>query len=267
MNPAPDLHTRLKAGKRLFGTFALADSPVFVEMLGMLGFDFVVIDCEHSATAPFGPGLEHLLRAADAGGVTPWVRVRSNDFGHIGTALDLGAQGVVVPHVKSAEDMRKAVSAAAWPPLGRRGAAPVTRAARYGVRPWHDYFDPAQPVPLIGPLIEDPEGVDNIDTILDVEGVGMVWFGHFDLGVALGKANPLDADDEVEAARQKVHAAAEARSVPIANFAWNAAHAHALVEKGAQCVAVSTDISLWLSGLRELHGGLYKTSLEVKPDA
>ena len=266
MNPPPDLRTRLKAGERLFGTFALADSPVFVEMLGMLGFDFVVIDCEHSATAPFGSGSSTCYAPPTRAALRRGCGCAANDFGQIGTALDLGAQGVVVPHVRSAADMAKAVSAAAWPPLGRRGAAPVTRAARYGLRPWNHYFDPAQPVPLIGPLIEDPEGVENIDAILEVEGVGMVWFGHFDLGVALGKANPFDADDEVETARRRVHAAAKARGVPVANFAWNAAHAHALVEKGAQCVAVSTDISLWLSGLRELQQGLYAINSEVKPD-
>ncbi len=257
------LRERLLGDEVLYGTFALADSPVFVELLGVLGFDFIVIDCEHAPTGPYGASLEHMLRAADAAHLAALVRVRANEPGQIGAALDAGAQGVVVPHITSAAEMRRAVAAAAWPPLGRRGAAPVTRAARYGAIPWVDYQRHNQP--LVFPLIEDPEGVMAIEAILAVPGVGGVWFGAFDLGVALGVTNPQAENAQVEAARDRVYAAAQAHKLPIAAFAWDAAHARQLAMRQAHCIAISTDISLWGQALRELRAAIREDGHADRP--
>ena len=115
------------------GTFALLDSPTAVEMAGFAGLDFVIIDCEHSTnTSPYGSDFVNMLRAATAGGIPAYVRVRVNDYGMIATALDVGAAGIIVPGVSSAQDMRRAVEAATWQPRGKRGAAPFGRIHRYG---------------------------------------------------------------------------------------------------------------------------------------
>ncbi len=231
------------------GTFALLDSPTAVEMVGFAGFDFVIVDCEHSSsTAPYGGGFVNMLRAATAGGIPAYVRVRANDPSMIATALDLGAAGIIVPGVASAGDMRRAVLAATWQPRGTRGAAPFGRMHRYGFTPIDLERD--QRTPLIGPLIENPEGFAALDDIAAVEGVGWLWFGHFDMSVALGKTAPMYPDDDVERMRDTMHRVARERGIPAAAFTWDGATARALSARGAEYVAVSADMSLLAQGLR-----------------
>lgn len=233
------------------GTFALLDSPTAVELVGFAGFDFVVVDTEHSAaTAPFGASLLTMLRAATAGGIPAYVRVRANDPAMIATALDLGAAGVIVPGISSAAQMRDAVAAATWQPRGNRGAAPFGRMHRYGFTPLDMERDTR--TPLIGPLIENAAAFDALDDIAAVDGIGWLWFGHFDLAVSLGKRAPLEPDDEIEAMRDRLHDVARARDIPAAAFTWNGATAVQLARRGARYVAVSADISLLANALRTI---------------
>jgi 4-hydroxy-2-oxoheptanedioate aldolase len=233
------------------GTFALLDSPTAVEMAGFAGLDFVIIDCEHSTnTSPYGSDFVNMLRAATAGGIPAYVRVRVNDYGMIATALDVGAAGIIVPGVSSAQDMRRAVEAATWQPRGKRGAAPFGRMHRYGFSAID--IEREQRTPLIGPLIENPEGYAALESIAAVEGVGWLWFGHFDMSVALGKTAPLYPDDDVERMRDRMHEVARERGLPAAAFTWDGATARTLFARGAEYVAVSADLSLLAQGLRTI---------------
>jgi 2-keto-3-deoxy-L-rhamnonate aldolase RhmA len=236
----------------LLGTFVLSNSPAVVEMVCLAGFHFVLIDCEHSATNPFGSELELMIRAADSRGIPAVVRVLNSDYGQISKALDFGAQGIVVPHICNEKEMEEAVRAAARPPRGRRGAAPVVRAASYGMGDWQEYLRLTRHAPFIGPLIEDIEGVEKADEILSVQGVDIVWFGAFDLAVSMCKEDPRHRDEDIEGSRRAVYEAAKTKGIAIADYAWDGTMAKELIDLGARVVAVSNDISVLGNALRDL---------------
>jgi 4-hydroxy-2-oxoheptanedioate aldolase len=249
----------LVGDRSVVGTYTLSASPAVLEAVALAGFDYVIVDCEHSATSPYGGELEALLRAVAIGGSAGLVRVLDNDHGQIGRALDAGAGGVIVPHIRNAQAMSSAVSAAHRPPLGNRGSAPMVRAAGYGTTPWRDVVATSSSV--VGPLIEDPEAVDRIEEILDVAGVGALWFGAFDLAVSLGLPNPGARDVIVDQLRATVYAAAESRSIPVFDHAWDEQEAARLLGLGARGVSVSTDLTLLVAGMVRLRESL----LDVAP--
>jgi 4-hydroxy-2-oxoheptanedioate aldolase len=175
------------AGRPIFGMAVYTSSPILIEVIGHSGFDFVFIDSEHT---PLGADatLEHLVRAADCAGLATMLRVKSNDEHQIRNALELGVDGVCVPHIRTAEDARHAVRAAKFPPQGVRGAAAEVRAANYGAGAfdWQEYVRRSNEDSVVIALAEDKDFFDNIDDILAVEGLDMVNFGPTDLAMSLG---------------------------------------------------------------------------------
>ncbi len=243
------LRERLHGGERLVGTFALTASPVVAETLARCGLDFVLIDCEHAETSPLGSELAHLVRAVDAGGSAPAVRVAAHDAAQIGRALDCGAQAVVVPRVEDAAAARAAVRAARRPPAGIRGAAPVVRAAGYGTVPWGDVVAAE---PLVAVLVETPRGVEDVEAIAATDGLDVLFFGAFDLAVAWGLPDPRAVHPVVEEARRRVYAAASAHGLAVADYAWSTASARAFLDAGAAMVAVGTDLSALVAAFAPL---------------
>jgi len=243
------LRRRLQQGDILYGTFMLANSALIVEMIGYAGFDFVIIDCEHSGTSPFGD-VEVMVRAADSVHLPAMVRIKQNDSAQIAAALDAGAQGVVIPHARSAEEMKRALYAATWPPQGGRGAAPVVRAAQYGLGNWNTFMRVGAET-MIVPLIEDPEGVEHVEEIVQTDGIALIMFGAFDLAVAMG-LDPMQGGDEIKAARAKVYQAAKQAGVLLLDYAWDASAAQMQVEMGANGIALANDVSLLAQALRNL---------------
>ena len=120
-----EVKRRLKAGEAVVGSFCNLPSAEAVELLGWAGFDFVIIDAEHG---PQGPEtVANMVRAAEASGTTPLVRVATNEPQNILRYLDTGAQGLQMPMVNGPTDAQRAVAAALYPPHGRRGLAGVRR--------------------------------------------------------------------------------------------------------------------------------------------
>lgn len=159
-------------------------SVQITEILGILGFDYILFDCEHSAMG--FETIANLVMAAEFRGITPLVRLPKNEPDLILHFLDTGALGIVVPDLNSVEEAQKAVRGAKYPPQGERGLAPV-RVADYGLKyPLGDY-------PLIGNeqtmvigIVESREGIKNIDGILSVEGIDAMFIGTIDLSLSLG---------------------------------------------------------------------------------
>lgn len=236
--------------RALIGTFVLTGSPVAAEMAGLAGLDLVVVDCEHAALGPFGERVAECVRAAQAGGALALVRVPAGLPAAIGSVLDAGADGVVVPHVTSADVAREAVAAGHYPPHGVRGAAPVVRAGSYGIRGWRDQIRAGASSGLVVPLIEDPAGVDGVAEICAVPGVEAVMFGAFDLSVALGRPTDRREDEQVEAARQRVYAAAASAGVAVGDYAWDGPSARAMAGAGAGFVLLGNDVGMLGAALR-----------------
>lgn len=171
------------SGKRLLGMFVQSRSEEMVEIIGYAGFDFVIIDMEHG---PFDvEGALRLLRAADAAGITPIVRVPENSNVAILKALDIGASAIIIPGISSKEDAEKAVKASKYGPIGVRGACPCVRANKYGGG-HKDYLRIANEETSVILLVEGKEGVKSFDEIISVPYVDAVMLGPFDLSVSLG---------------------------------------------------------------------------------
>lgn len=196
---------RLQAGESLMGVLLGFNSPAFVELTALAGFDFVLIDCEH------GPmdleSVEGMVRAAEAVGLTPLARVPHNEASVILRFLDVGVMGLLVPHIETADDARRAVVAMKYPPDGERGLATV-RANSYGVgEPMVDYVRRANQETLFMALVESRKGVENAAEIAAVPGVDVVQIGPNDLSMSMGHYGRSD-DPEVQAAIDRVIAAA-----------------------------------------------------------
>ncbi|MDP2873572.1 MAG: aldolase/citrate lyase family protein [Bacillota bacterium] len=226
----------IASGGVAVGGFLGLKSTEIVEIMGYAGLDFVIIDSEHGSADT--ETLEHMVRAAEAAGITPIVRVTNvNDPTLILRALDLGAQGVQVPMVESAETARRIVQAAKYHPLGRRGLAGV-RAARYGAVDMTRYVGEANAQTMVVAQIETVAGVEHAAEIAAVDGVDVVFVGPMDLSQSLGipaqRRNPLLIET-----MEKVFAACKAAGKPCGTLTANAEEGRAQSAAGLQYLCIS----------------------------
>jgi 2-keto-3-deoxy-L-rhamnonate aldolase RhmA len=177
-----EVRSRLRAGDATLGCFLGLGSPAVAELIAHAGFDWLVIETEHNALDT--PQVEHILRAVSGTGVVPLVRVPSQAPEHIQRALDIGALGVVVPMIRSAEEARAVVTATRYPPLGRRSFGPL-RASHYDLDR-RSYFREANERILTVLILETVEAVTELEEIANVEGIDALYLGPADLSLALG---------------------------------------------------------------------------------
>lgn len=176
---------KLNLGEPVFGVSVMFPSPQIVEMVGKLGFDWVLIDCEHGSTTP--ENVEMMCLAAEAAGVTPIARPWTNSPEAIMRVMDRGAMGVQVPHVNTASDAMLAVKSVKFHPQGDRGLAAGTRPADYGFGPsMSDYVQEANRETLVCVQLEEEQALGNIDEILGVDGVDVFFVGPSDLSQSMG---------------------------------------------------------------------------------
>lgn len=170
------------------GSVVQMNCPEICELQAAAGLDYVYIDMEHGSLTL--DSVVNMIRAVQAGGdAAPIVRVPEASPTLISRVLDAGAQGILVPNVDTAEQMRAAVRAAHFGPRGTRGACPAVRANFHGVVSWSDYSAWANDNIFVCGIIETEMGVRNFDEIVAVEGVNAMAIGTFDLSVALGYLN------------------------------------------------------------------------------
>ena len=188
MYPHPNpLRARLAADCVIAGLYIQTASPDNVEIAAQTGYDYVIIDQEHgsfdlSATL-------QMIRAAEATGITPFVRVPDHTRSYIRRVLEAGALGVYVPDVRTAEQAREAVAAAKYGDAdngGTRGACPTSRATQGRGGDWRSFVEWSNQNVMVSLLIESKEGFDNLDAILAVPGIDAVVLGRFDLAHELG---------------------------------------------------------------------------------
>lgn len=256
------LSVRLAGGEPMVALFAKMPCTAQIESAGYTGFDLVIIDQEH------GPGgsleLEHHLRAARSVGLPALVRVSSARADSILTALDAGADGIVVPHVLDAEGAEAAVVAAHYPPRGRRGLATSTRAGRYGATSLEEHLLLAAETCVVV-QIEDAEAVSRSVEILAVPGVSGALIGTSDLSVSLGHPGDL-VHPEVVTAIAAIIAAAGRAGVPVLAVAGSPSGVTAWRGQGAAVVALvaaSLIHAAFTDAIREAKPGGQATGLRT----
>jgi 2-keto-3-deoxy-L-rhamnonate aldolase RhmA len=187
-NPFADLLARrdLPAGYPV-GSFVMSASPLVAEAMGCAGFDWAVIDMEHTPLDL--ADLAHMLQAVAGTPMLPVTRVPWNDTVMVKRVLDAGAQTLLFPFVQNADEARKAVAACKYPPMGVRGMAAMSRGSRFGTV--KDYFKVANGGVSVIVQIETPQAMDQLEAIGQVEGVDSLFIGPGDLGGARGYVGDL----------------------------------------------------------------------------
>jgi 2-keto-3-deoxy-L-rhamnonate aldolase RhmA len=235
---AAAFRSRFAGNEMVVGTFIKSPSGHATEILGDVGFDFVVVDQEH---APFGRvEIDQVLLAARAANTAGIVRVPSADPTGLLSVLDCGAVGVLVPHVTSQAMARDLVAACRYRG-GKRGFSNSPRAGGYGRLGIWDHVDLNDAQTTIIAMIEDPEAVDAIEAIVDVDGLDGVFIGRGDLTVAY-QADSLGAP-EISAATEKITAAARAAGKAVCAMTGGGEDAEWLKELGVTAMIVASDQS------------------------
>lgn len=232
---------KLKAGKTAFGCFVRYPDAGLIELLGYLGWDFLIFDGEHGPLEALE--CEHMVRAAELTGVTPIVRVPTNQAHVILRYMDTGAQGAQVPNVNSAAEAKSVVQSIKYHPLGTRGLA-GTRASGYGQpAPLAEYVQQANAETLVIIHIETAEAVEQISEIVNVEGVDVVFVGPTDLSQSLGFPGQLQ-HPTVQVAIETVVDAVAGASPELGIFVGNPEKANEWHERGARYIATSLEAVL-----------------------
>ncbi len=189
----------MNSGQLALGAYVALADPQIVEIIGISGFDAVFIDMEHTA---FDLSLvQQMIVAADLVDITPIVRVSDSDPGFILRVLDMGAQGIVIPHVDGLEGAKRAVDAVKYPPVGLRGGAGATRAARFGSVEWGDHVRTSNEEILLSVMAEDKKAISQVSEIAALDGVDLVALGPTDLSQTLGVTDPSDPKLRLEVER------------------------------------------------------------------
>ena len=232
----------------VFGTFSKTSDPAIVETLGHAGFDFIILDMEHGPNSV--QTAQDLIRAAQVADMAPIVRVPSGDYETIGKVLDVGAAGVQVPQISSAQDVQAAIEHAKFAPLGTRGLCRYVRAADYSSMDKADYFRRANEALLII-QIEGQTALDNLDEILAVKGIDIVFVGPYDLSQSLGVPGEVEHPLVIDKMRQIVKACLN-RDVFVGNFTEAVPQTQMWIKQGLRYMSYSVDVGILYEAGRAL---------------
>lgn len=238
---------RIAARAPLLGTFQKTPSAIVTEVLARTGLDCICLDAEH---APFDrAAIDLCCMAARAAGMPLLVRTATAAPEHILSALDCGATGVLLPHIRSADEARAAATAAQYG-AGGRGYAGSSRAAGYTTTSMSDHLARSVAETVVLAQIEDLEAVDQIEAIAAVDGIDALFVGRIDLTVAMGAASPKDP--AVVAMVERIVAAGRIAGRPTGMFVGDLAEVPRWQAEGANLFLLGSDHSFLLSGAQTL---------------
>lgn len=246
-----NIRARHARGEIAIGATVQIASPESIEMAGLAGFDFVWIDAEHG-TMDLSV-LAHLIRAADAVGMTSVVRVPDHTPSFITRTLDAGAWGILAPRVQNKAQAEALVRAVKFAPHGERGACHCTRASGYFTRDWKEYRPYADRETMLWVLIEDQEGADNIEEIVSVPGVDAVLYGPFDMSQALGYEGDV-ANAKVREILQRVLDVTSKAGVELISMAgWEPGGLDGVLRRNAKIVLDGVDRQILVDGFKRYY--------------
>lgn len=247
-NPSNPFKAGLKAGRHQLGVWNTIGGNTVPELLGGAGFDWVLIDLEHSPieTVAVQTALQALASNPE---VAAAVRPPSHDPAEIKRLLDMGVQTLLLPYVESGEQAVAAVQAIRYGPRGIRGMAGMTRATRYGQV--ENYFATAEEELCLILQIESVPGMKALDAIATTDGVDAVFFGPADLSASMGYPGQMD-HPEVVAAMEQGLKRLEALGVPGGVMVLDVPEAKRFIEFGSKFTAVGVDLVLLAQAVRGL---------------
>jgi len=247
------LPSQPQPGQVLTGIILFSGNPMILELAAAAGTDFVIVDMEHSPLDLDQCG--HLMRAADAAGIVPIVRVPEVDPALIKKVLNLGAAGIAIPHA-TVENCAEALRAVHYAPEGDRGACPIVRSAGYAPGDWNAYAREANRRVSVIPLLEDKATLENFDALCAMDGLDVFFIGPTDLSIALGVPGATFEEPSMSAALDRVTKAARACGKQVMTTIGNKldpAYARMVAERGVSYIVLGTDGHLFLDVCRRMN--------------
>ena len=176
-----NIKDKLKLGKDVYGVWCVIPSPEVINIISKSGLDFVIVDMEHG---PMDYTIaQQMVISAHSENCDAIIRTPRNDESNILKSLDIGSDGVIIPHVNSIEDVEKCISYSKYPPIGNRGYTPYTRSGGYHVE--IGYREEENKKSFVGIILESVEGLNNIESIVSNEYIDMVYIGTYDISANL----------------------------------------------------------------------------------
>lgn len=235
---------KLKAGQTVIGCFVGFPSAEVVEICGLSGYDFVMIDAEHGPISPHDA--YHMVLAAEVSGTTSLIRVPRNDPSVVLRYMDIGAAGVMIPQVNSADQARSVVEAVKYHPIGHRGLA-QPRATGFGIgMTLTEYAAFANNETLVIAQFENIAALEHVPEIIKVPGVDVLLIGPSDLAQSMGYPGQL-SHPEVVAVIDQVCGMCAGSDVALGTIAADAEATNRLIDRGFRMIAPSATgiLSQW----------------------
>lgn len=247
-----ELKVKLENGEKALGTFFEIGGSNAIECLGLAGLDFLIIDSEHG---PFDvESAMAYIRTAELQGITPLVRTKNHERSSILKMLDVGAKGLIIPNIHTVDEVKEIISHGKYAPVGNRGFF-YGRAAGYGHADFADdvaaYFETCNRETMLIPQCETVGCLENIETIVAMEGVDGIFVGPYDLSISMGIPAQFDHPDFIKALKRIV-LACSAAAKPAMIFAGTSEGAKAQFASGFDVVAIATDVSVYINAYKTI---------------
>jgi len=247
------LRAALQRGETVTGLILFSGSPMITELAAAAGIDFVIIDMEHSAL-DFDT-CAHLIRAADAAGITPFVRIADVDRTLILKLMNMGAAGIAVSHA-TRDNCAEALGYARYAPEGGRGACTIVRSAAYAPGDWDAHVRKSNDELMVIPLIEDTATLEDFEAMAAMPGLEVFFIGPTDLSIALGVPHATFDEPKMGAALEKVVAAARKHGKYVMTTIGNKpdpVYGRSVRARGVQAIVLGTDGHLFLDVCRRVN--------------
>ena len=241
------LKQKLSLGQPVVGTFLNANDPAIVEVLGLAGFDFVVVDTEHGNL--FYHEMESAIRAADVVGLSVIVRTGDGSRIPILKALDTGADGVLVPMINNPAQALETVHNAHYPPIGTRGLSSSNRAIRYGFASRDAYIQGSAENTLVAVQIETQDAVEHVHEIASIDGVDLLFVGPSDLSMSLQSLGDPKSR-KMESAIQEILSAAKTHGKALGTFVNTEEQLDEALSRGMQFIIWGTALGFVASSAK-----------------
>ena len=249
------LKARLDNGEILFGTFYKFNNAHLTEMLGLAGFDFIIIDGEH-ATYSYSE-MQDTVRVANGVGMDAVVRVPGSAEEHILHACDMGAQGVQVPSLRDVEDAKKVVDNMRFYPIGHRGFGLTTRAARYSFCDSHEFMEYSNKELLCVIMVEQLEMIEQLEELCAIPSVDVLFIGPGDLSQAIGKPGQTGCEEVIEL-EKKITRIALANGKKVGMFCGTLTDVQNAINWGVQYITYSAELNMIASKFKESVSALHE---------
>jgi len=252
------LRDRILSAGIVVGTFVKIPALPVIDILATLGYDFVIIDMEHSCIET--RDAEGMIATADAAGMGTIIRVPDNQDHIVIKTLDMGCDGVQAPMIENVEDARKLVKASKYHPAGNRSISFATRSARYGTVPRSEYIQSSNANQVVIAQLESWSAVEQADAIAAIDGIDILFVGPADLSQSLGIPGQ-SADPTVVDGIRRVGEAAARHGKILGTHVIKQEDVRPLVDSGVTYLVYGTDVGFFRNGAQHAIESI-RTSLQ-----